>query len=144
MVHVQVSNGRADASAVSRQVVLLQTNSAEAGGEISRSSKKSGGRASCKGEERAKEANAGDSGLNNIQGWNECVSWNGKGSTFYLQPTRRSIPSNLFMSDGRSVWSRIQEPTAAIGARILCCGPEMAGKGIGTNRERNRTTGGQK
>lgn len=34
------------------------------------------------------------------------------------------------MSDGRSVWSRIQEPTATIGARILRCGPEMAGKGM--------------
>lgn len=30
----------------------------------------------------------------------------------------------------RSVWSRIQEPTATIGARILRCGPEMAGKGM--------------
>lgn len=55
--------------------------------------------------------------------------WNGKGSTFYLQATRRSVPSNLFMSDGRSVWSRIQEPTARIGARILSCAPEMAWKG---------------
>lgn len=67
-----------------------------------------------------------------------------KAALFICSPPDALFHQISFMSDGRSVWSRIQEPTAAIGARILCCGPEMAGKGIGTNRERNRTTGGQK